>query len=94
MDRSGDRRTGTDRRRRAEMFLPWQEPDWVLGDGIERRSGERRSGADRRRHIAGQPSWYSDDWARARGARGLCEWLDRCAGHASIGLPEDWHPAA
>ncbi len=97
MDRSGDRRMGTERRRRTEVYLPWQEPDWTPGwDGRERRAGERRSGADRRRPIATgeQLQWYSDDWARARGARNFREWLDHSAGQAPIGLPHGWTPAA
>ncbi len=97
MDRSRERRTGTERRRRAEVYLPWQEPDWVPGwDGTESRGAERRTAADRRHPITAgaDPQWYSDDWARARGARNLCEWLDRCARQAPIGLPGDWTPPA
>lgn len=101
MDRNGERRMGSDRRRRAEVYFPWQEPDWVADrdadwDGIERRSADRRAGSDRRHPICrgDQPSCYSDDWARARGARNICEWLDRCARQPTIGLPRDWTPAA
>ncbi len=97
MDRSGERRTGTDRRARAEMYLPWQEADWAPGwDGVERRESERRRDAERRHRIAAgdQVPWYSDDWARARGARDFCDWLDRSALQAPNGLPHNWTPAA
>lgn len=97
MDRNRERRTGTEQRRRAEVYLPWQEPAWdSTWDGAERRSGERRSGTDRRHPIPSPDNAvrYSDDWARGHGALNFNEWLDRNARQAPIGLPRDWLPAA
>lgn len=91
MDRNRERRTGTERRHRPELYLPWQEPARQSGwDGTERRSGERRTTVDRPpspRPPHDDLERYSDDWARARGALTFNDWLDRSARQAPLGLP-------
>lgn len=98
MDRLGERRrSGSDRRRRAEIVLPWQDPVWDMGwDGPERRISERRADRDRRHALprTDEPECYSDDWARARGAANFIAWLDQSAKILPLGLPGRWSPPA
>jgi len=97
MDRLRERRNGTDRRRRAEIVLPWQEPVWdTAWDRPERRMADRRGDGDRRHVVprTDELEWYSDDWARARGAPSFNAWLDQSAKQSPLGLPAGWPPAA
>jgi hypothetical protein len=97
MNRTGERRNGSERRRRTEVLFPWQEPVWDTGwVGPERRIGDRRVGEERRQAVprTDDLKWYSDDWARARGAPDFNTWLNQSAKQAPLGLPDGWSPAA